>query len=289
MATIQPPPAPDATTAIQAFSTSARQAFETFLDDHNSRYRMSRQKRANIISWLTNDQRTPVNQIEHSQHHHAVNSFRYDAANNILLVLPSESHPGERQVVVQEEILRVIEQEHLLSKHAGQNMIWAAIRNTFYGISRGEVEYLVKQCEICHRKATNRSRGPLTPIVSTELFERVQVDLIDFRHQPDAPYGPAGPKYHWVMHVKDHFSKFTQLYPLQGKSSAEVAIRMSEWIGAFGVPSIVQADNGREFKGVLKLLLLLYGVKIKNGRPRTPRTQELVKQANGTVKEKILA
>ena len=105
---------------------------------------MSRQKRANIISWLTNDQRTPVNQIEHSQHHYAVNSFRYNTVNDILLVLPSESHPGERQVVVQEEILRVIEQEHLLSKHAGQNMTWAVIRNTFYGISRGEVEYLVK-------------------------------------------------------------------------------------------------------------------------------------------------
>src|SRR3954454_8368340 len=90
------------------------------------------------------------------------------------------------------------------------------------------------------------------------------------------------------MHVKDHFSKFTQLYPLQGKSSTEVAIRMSEWIGAFRVPSIVQADNGREFKGVLKLLLLSHGVKIKNERPRTPRTQGLVEQANETVKEKIL-
>src|SRR5438046_1271240 len=135
MATIQPPPAPDATTAIQSFSTSARQAFETFLYDHNSKYHMSRQKKANIISWLTNDQRTSVNQIEYSQHYHAVNSFRYDTVNDILLVLPSESHPGKRQVVVQEEILRVIEQEHLLSKHAGQNMTWAAIRNTFYGIS----------------------------------------------------------------------------------------------------------------------------------------------------------
>ena len=87
---------------------------------------------------------------------------------------------------------------------------------------------MVKQCEICHRKATNRSKGPLTLIISTELFERVQVDLIDFKHQPDAPYSSAGPKYYWVIHVKDHFSKFTQLYSLQGKSSTEVAIRMSE-------------------------------------------------------------
>ena len=90
------------------------------------------------------------------------------------------------------------------------------------------------------------------------------------------------------MHLKDHFSKFTQLYPLQAKSSAEVAMRMSEWIGAFELPTIVQADNGKEFKGVLKLLLLLHGVKIINGRPRTPRTQELIEQANKIVKEKIL-
>jgi len=36
-------------------------------------------------------------------------------------------------------------------------------------------------------------------------------------------------------------------------------------------------------------LLLSHGVKIKNSRPRTPRTQGLVEQANRTVKEKILA
>ena len=63
---------------------------------------------------------------------------------------------------------------------------------------------------------------------------------------------------------------------------------MSEWIGAFELPTIVQTDNGKEFKGVLKLLLLLHGVKIINGRPRTPRTQRLIEQVNGTVKEKIL-
>ena len=74
------------------------------------------------------------------------------------------------------------------------------------------------------------------------------------------------------MHLKDHFSKFTQLYPLQAKSSTEVAMRMLEWISAFGLPTIVQADNGKEFKGVLKLLLLLHKVKIINRRPKTPRT-----------------
>ena len=99
-------------------------------------------------------------------------------------------------MVVQEEIFRIIEQEHLLSKHAGQDTTWASIRGAYYSISRAEVKYLLRQYEICNRKAANKSRRPLTPIISTELFERIQIDLIDFRHQPDAPYSLASPKYH---------------------------------------------------------------------------------------------
>jgi hypothetical protein len=64
------------------------------------------------------------------------------------------------------------------------------------------------------------------------------------------------------MHVKDHFSKFTQLYPFQTKIFAKVAMRMSEWIEAFEVPTIVQADIGEEFKGVLKILLLEFVLEI---------------------------
>ena len=64
---------------------------------------------------------------------------------------------------------------------------------------------------------------------------------------------------------------------------------MISWISAFGSPTIVQSDNGREFKGAFKQLLLCYGIRIINGRPRTPRTQGLVEQANGTVKQKIVA
>jgi hypothetical protein len=53
----------------------------------------------------------------------------------MLLALPSESWPKDHQVVVENEIFGVIEQEHLLSKHAGQDTTWASIRGTYYGIS----------------------------------------------------------------------------------------------------------------------------------------------------------
>ena len=54
-----------------------------------------------------------------------------------------------------------------------------------------------------------------------------------------------------------------------------------------GVMQILQTDNGREFKGALLLLMKQHNVRIKHGRPRTPQTQGLVEQANGTVKHQI--
>jgi hypothetical protein len=48
--TIQPPPAPDATAVILAFSPSGRQAFGDFLGADISRYWITREKGPNIAS-----------------------------------------------------------------------------------------------------------------------------------------------------------------------------------------------------------------------------------------------
>lgn len=55
-------------------------------------------------------------------------------------------------------------------------------------------------------------------------------------------------------------------------------------VGFFGALKILQCDNGQEFKGVLLILLKKYGIKVINDRPRTPSTQGLVEQENGTAK-----
>ena len=42
------------------------------------------------------------------------------------------------------------------------------------------------------------------------------MDLIDMRHEADG-------KYKWILHVKDHFSKFSGLAALEKKEAAAVA------------------------------------------------------------------
>mgnify|MGYP001569234141 FL=1 len=51
----------------------------------------------------------------------------------------------------------------------------------------------------------------------------------------------------------------------------------------------MQADNGKEFKGALLILLRKYGIQVINGAPRSLQTQGLVEQANGVVEAKLRA
>ena len=116
-------------------------------------------------------------------------------------------------------IFDIIQEEHSRIGHGGIHLTWAAIGAGYYGIIRTEIIWLLKRCQICIRRASNLSRKPLVPIVTTKLFERIQVDLIDFRNEPDSVY-------HWILHVKDHFSKYRQLYPLVNKEAKTVADAM---------------------------------------------------------------
>jgi hypothetical protein len=76
-------------------------------------------------------------------------------------------------------------------------------------------------------------------------------------------YKPLG-QYKWILHIKDHFSKYTQLYPLKSKHAELIANCFTQFITAFLPLKIIQADNRKEFKGALLLLLQKYGIQVVN-------------------------
>lgn len=86
----------------------------------------------------------------------------------------------------------------------------------------------------------------------------------------------------------DHFSKIRKKIAMENKEAATVARVVHQWICTYGIMDILQSDNVTEFKGVCLELVRKYGIRVINGRPRTPRTQGLVEQSNKTVKDRIL-
>ena len=79
-------------------------------------------------------------------------------------------------------------------------------------------------------------------------------------------------EYKWVCYMEDHFSKFHMLFAMKDKEAPSVAYNIHYWIVVLGIFKILQSDNGGEFKGIYLELIRRYGVKVINGRPRTPRT-----------------
>ena len=54
--------------------------------------------------------------------------------------------------------------------------------------------------------------------------------------------------YHWILHCVDHWSKFNFAYPLENKHAACVSAALNTCLFSyFGMPRILQSDNGREF------------------------------------------
>jgi hypothetical protein len=187
----------------------------------------------------------------------------------------------KRKVVTIDEVFDVIVKEHAVnSNHSGRDKTFYQINRQYHGIKREEVMYLLKQCKTCNVEKPKTDRVvplPLNPTTSKSLFERVQIDLMDLTTTPDG-------EWKWILHIVDHWSKFSCAYPLRSKEAEEVADRLASWIGMFGPPEILECDKGAEFENVVLILAKKYGVKVINGRPRHPLSQG---SANRTFKRML--
>lgn len=218
---------------------------------------------------------TEERQGQYNQRTEALENF--EILNGYLAYKPRKPNASPRRVVPISEAFTQIKEVHAQLGHAGGIKTFKTLHERYYSITKPQVQWLIARCNTCLKNQPNRSRGQIEPIISSRILERIQIDLIDMRHEPDG-------QHKWILHIVDHFSKFSSLIPLKSKRAVEVADAIAVWIGYFEPPAILQCDNGKEFKGVLLILLQKYGVKVINGRPRTPSTQGLVEQANGTVK-----
>ena len=275
-------------TGVQAFSQDIEHAFQTYLEKESknrslftaadrSRYRMCLEEPDLKPQLLFPDKADQ--QRFWNQKHDAITNYELDPQSQLYRT-PKTAEERPRVVACTYDSFKHIVHAHHSVAHAGISLTYKELVRTVYGIAREDVKWLLKHCRVCLVNRKNITRAPLQPIVAEGVLERVQADLIDMRHQPDGHNK-------WILHIKDHFSKFSMLYALHSKRAIEIADAFSLFVRHFDIPDILQTDNGREFKGALLIFLKRHGIKLINGRPRSPQTQGLVEQSNGVVKDKI--
>ena len=132
----------------------------------------------------------------------------------------------------------------------------------------------------CQTKQPKVHKAALVPLVSKGLWERVQMDLIDYHTRPSHGYS-------YVWHAEDHFSKFHFAFPLVSKSAVEVA-RCVRWMLMSCVQiKILQCDNGGEFMAGVLDVCKKWGTEVVNSSPYHPQTNGLVERYGSVMKRAI--
>ncbi|CAF0723680.1 unnamed protein product [Adineta steineri] len=185
-------------------------------------------------------------------------------------------------LVTHEQIYYRVVDCHVAVGHSGRDKTWAEIKRLYAGIPHQAICIYINMCDTCQTRRSFPTPISGKPIVSLGFLTRLQVDLIDMR---SVSYNI----YNFIMHAKDHFTKFSWLYALPSKEAINVANNLRNIFYTFGLPKILQSDNGKEFvaKIILDLKLNWPDLIIINGRPRHPQSQGLVERSNAVVQHMI--
>lgn len=91
-------------------------------------------------------------------------------------------------------------------------------------------------------------------LASIHNCSSLQVDLVDMRSCSDK-------NYQWIGHYKDHFSKFSIIWPQKKKCAAETIECLERFVFAYlGVPKLLQSDNGKEFNNHVSVFIVYIAI-----------------------------
>jgi hypothetical protein len=77
------------------------------------------------------------------------------------------------------------------------------------------VSKFIEYCYVCGLKTKQMGQPRLKPIISDKVLQRVQLDLVDMRANPDG-------EFHWIGHMVDHNSQFHMIWPQKTKESTYI-------------------------------------------------------------------
>lgn len=139
---------------------------------------------------------------------------------------------------------------------------------------------ILDACLVCAKtnkhKATKHDSLPHPELP----FQHLQ---IDFTHMP-----PCG-NYKYLLVIVDRFSKWPEAFPC-GKENAQTVVKVltKEIIPRFGIPAVIESDNGTPFVSkVTQLLVKELDINWHFHIPYHPQSSAVVERTNKTIKDRI--
>lgn len=114
-----------------------------------------------------------------------------------------------------------------------------------------------------------------------------QADLLFLPHDT-VKVGRVNRTYKYALTLVDIGSRYKEAEPLTSKDSKEVAKAFEKiYSRHLNYPKLLQVDPGREFMGVVSLLMQKHKVRIRRGHTEIHRDQGVVERFNRTLAERL--
>ena len=166
------------------------------------------------------------------------------------------------------------------SGHLGQLKSMLKAEDFFYWPNlRSDVKKFVKECMTCQQtKSANplqRQWRELPPV--QQPLERVSIDITEM--------SPARGGHRYVLTVVDHFSRFVKLFKLRSRQTEEVVRSLRTYVGDYGVPRTLLADNACEFRSNLMAdFCHAHGIHPAYSTPYHPQGNAITERVHRTLK-----
>ena len=141
-------------------------------------------------------------------------------------------------VTTKNNIFNTIFQCHQRVGHSGHTRTYDEVKSNYSWIPRVAIELFLQTCQGCQVRVPLKKPKSAKPIISLGFLTWVQADLIDMTSRPDG-------EMKWILHVRDHFTKYSWTFPLTSKRAVEVAEKLTTLFCMFGPPHILQEISWR--------------------------------------------
>ncbi len=182
----------------------------------------------------------------------------------------------------------VLEVAHEKSGHPGIKKTYdRVLRYFFWPRLKRDISAYIKKCHTCQitsKPNQNLKPVPLKPIpANCEPFEHVVVDCVG-----PLPCSKSGSKY--LLTVMCLATRFPSAYPLRTITSRSIVRALSQFMSIFGIPKIIQSDQGTNltshlFQQVLKQLRIKHNL----ASAYHPQSQGALERFHQTLKSLLRA
>jgi hypothetical protein len=171
---------------------------------------------------------------------------------------------------------KLISDEHSIGHFGVESMyrnIWD--KGYWWPNIRKDLEYIVKSCSNCQRYDIKRDGyHPSKSVIADNPWDHLQIDLI-------GPVPTSKDGYSYILTIADVFTGYTVIRALKNKGMEFVARKIWKVLCEYGLPKIMQSDNGTEFvNALLDSLLEIAGVEHRLITAYHPQANGLVERKN---------